>query len=48
LIYGSSKDNPRLINPTIKEVYPTVGGKLKTEETNQKALEGNKGSTCSG
>jgi hypothetical protein len=27
LIYGGSKNNPRSINPTIKEIYLTIGGK---------------------
>jgi hypothetical protein len=34
LIFGSSKDNLKLGNPTIKEVHPTVGGEHENEETN--------------
>jgi len=48
LIYGNSNNNPRSRNPTIKEVYPTIGGEQENEETNRKALEGNRELTCSG
>jgi hypothetical protein len=37
LIFGSNKDNLRMGNPTIKEVYPIVGGEHENEKTNQRA-----------
>lgn len=47
-ISGSNKDNMKSENPTIKEVYLLVGGEQENEETNWKASEGNRRSTCWG